>query len=273
MPVNCYLMEHDEEALRLDLKTDRAAVNRQALWAGLKPGMRVADIGCGSGKTTSFLFDMVKPSGSAVGVDASESRLQHARMQFGCEGMDFALRDICQPLTDLGQFDFIWVRFVLEYHRSRSGDIVQHLTSLLNPGGILCLVDLDYNCLSHFGFSPRLESTINGLMALMERDFDFDPYVGRKLYSFLYDNGLENIAVDLTPHHLIYGALNEIDAFNWTRKIEVAAQRSGYPFTEYAGGYDEFLHDFKTFFADPRRFTYTPLIMCRGTSPRTACQR
>ena len=260
-----YLMEHDEEARRLDLKTDRAAVNRQALWAGLKPGMRVADIGCGSGKTTSYLLDLVKPSGSVVGVDASESRVQHARTQYRGDGIEFVCRDISLPLSDLGCFDFIWVRFLLEYHRSRAVGIVRNLAQLLNPGGILCLIDLDYNCLSHYGLSPRLENTINGLMALMERDFDFDPYVGRKLYSFLYDNGFENIAVDLAPHHLIYGELNEVDAYNWAQKIEVAAKRSGFPFTEYSGGYDEFLHEFKTFFADPRRFTYTPLIMCRGT--------
>ena len=65
-----YLMENDEEAIRLDLKTDISAVEQQALWAGLKPGMRVADIGCGPGKITSALYNMVLPGGSAVGIDA-----------------------------------------------------------------------------------------------------------------------------------------------------------------------------------------------------------
>jgi len=45
-------MESDEETLRLDLKTDGKIVESQALWAGIKPGMRVADLGFGSGKTT-----------------------------------------------------------------------------------------------------------------------------------------------------------------------------------------------------------------------------
>jgi SAM-dependent methyltransferase len=266
MPENRYIMEHAEEALRLDLKTDRAAVNRQALWAGVKPGMRLADIGCGSGKTTSCLYDLVQPGGTTMGIDASESRVEHARVRYGGVGREFVCRDISLPLADLGGFDFIWVRFLLEYHRSDAAGIVKNLTSLLNPGGVLCLIDLDYNCLSHYGLSSRLETAINGLMALMEREFDFDPYVGRKLYSFLYDNGLQQIAVDMMPHHLIYGNLSDVDAYNWTRKIEVAARRSGFPFAEYAGGYDEFLHEFSSFFADPRRFTYTPLIICRGTA-------
>jgi hypothetical protein len=35
-----YLMESDEETLRLDMKTDGKTVEYQALWAGIKPGMR-----------------------------------------------------------------------------------------------------------------------------------------------------------------------------------------------------------------------------------------
>jgi len=68
-------------------------------------------------------------------------------------------------------------------------------------------------------------------------------------------------------HHLIYGPLDQVDEYNWTKKVEVAAQNSGYGFDEYPGGYDEFVEEFKTFFADPRRFTYTPVISCRGIKP------
>jgi len=45
-----YLMEDDREAARLDLKTDPAVVENQAVWAGIEPGMRVADCGCGPGQ-------------------------------------------------------------------------------------------------------------------------------------------------------------------------------------------------------------------------------
>ena len=259
-----YIMEHDDEAIRLDLKTDGQSVYKQALWAGLRPGMRVADIGCGSGKTTYYLHELIRPDGEILGVDSSATRIRHALEHIKGEGIAFVCKDIYEPLSDLGKFDFIWVRFVLEYHRSKSRAIVANLSSLLNPGGILCLIDLDYNCLSHFGLSPRLEKTINGIMGTLETDFDFDPYAGRKLYSYLYDADFHDIKVDMTPHHLIYGMLNDIDAYNWTKKVEVAAKTSGYGFDDYSGGYKEFLEEFKQFFTDPRRFTYTPIISCRG---------
>jgi len=262
-----YIMENAEEAIRLDLKTDRKTVDRQALWAGLQPGMRIADIGCGSGITTSFLHDLIQPDGEVVGIDFSETRVCYAREHYGKEGIDFVCRDIHEPLHATGAFDFIWVRFLLEYHQSRSADIVNNLFSALKPGGILCLIDLDYNCLSHFGLSPRLEKSINGIMDTLGKDCDFDPYAGRKLYSYLYDLGCRDIDVDMTYHHLIYGELNDTDAYNWTRKVEVAAKKSGYSFDQYPGGYDEFFEEFENFFSDPRRFTYTPIISCRGRKP------
>lgn len=267
MSVATYIMEHDEEAARLDMKTDGERVHRQARWAGIRPGMRVADIGCGSGKTTSFLHSLIQPGGEIVGVDASESRISHAVEQYGRPGIEFVCRDMCCQLDDLGQFDFVWVRFVLEYHASKSREIVANLARLLKPGGILCLIDLDNNCLGHFGLDDRLGNTVNNIVSTLERDFDFDPYAGRKLYSYLYDHGFCNIAVEAAAHHLIYGELEDVDAYNWGKKVEVAAKRSGYPFAEYAGGYDEFVERIMNFFADPKRFTYTPVILCRGVKP------
>lgn len=34
-----YLMENEKETYRLDVKTDKKVVKKQALWAGIKPGM------------------------------------------------------------------------------------------------------------------------------------------------------------------------------------------------------------------------------------------
>jgi len=259
-----YIMEHEDEAKRLDLKTEGGPVFKQALWAGIQPGMRVADIGCGSGKTTHFLHQLIQPGGEIVGIDASRVRVRHAEECYGGKGISFACRDFYRPLHDLAGFDFIWVRFVLEYHRSRSPEVVANLARALKPGGILYLADLDNNCLTHYGLPPRLEEALKGIMETLEADHDFDPYAGRKLYSYLYDQGFEDITVAMDHHHLIYGPLNDIDRYNWTKKIEVAAKNSGFCFDAYPGGYREFAQEFATFFADPRRFSYTPIIYCKG---------
>ena len=258
-----YLMENDQEITRLELKTDIESVVRQARWAGLRPGMRVADIGCGPGKTTAILHDLAQPGGSIVGVDASEDRINHARNVYGNE-LDFQCKNFLEPLDDLGSFDFVWVRFVLEYYHSENFSLVKNVSQIVKPGGILCLIDLDYNCMSHYGINPNLEKAIKKCMEGLQTKADFDPYAGRKLYSFLYDMGFEEIDVQIGAHHLMFGQMKETDVFNWRRKLEVVHKKIPDLLNDYEGGFDQFQRDFQTYIEDHRRFTYTPVISCRG---------
>ena len=172
-----------------------------------------------------------------------------------------------EPLEDLGKFDFIWVRFILEYYRTNSMELTKRFAGLLKPGGIMCLIDLDHNCMNHSGLSPQLEQTIHLAIKLVEEKYDFDPYVGRKLYTYLYDLGFNNIDVDISAHHVIFGELTDVDAFNWMKKIEIASTKIDFGSECGHWGYAEFQKEFHQFFHDPRRFTYTPLILCRGTKP------
>jgi SAM-dependent methyltransferase len=264
-PKNNYLMENEEEALRLNLKTDPAAVRKQAHWCGIKAGLRVLDLGCGSGMTTDIFHAMVQPGGSVIGVDFSEERIAGALRSYGGKpGIDFLVRDIRKPIKDIGTFDIIWVRFILEYFRKESKELVGNLKDLLNPGGWLCLLDLDYNCLNHYELPEPLKDILPKLMVFLDEEYNFDTFAGRKLYSYLFDGQYENLQVELMAHHLIYGMAKESDIFNWTKKIEVTADLLQPLFSGYPGGVEGFKEDFRKFFVDPRRFTYTPLIMCKG---------
>ena len=264
-----YIMESEDEALRLDLKTNPDALKRQVLWAGLEKGMRVADLGCGPGKTSFYLNRIVQPGGSVLAVDISPQRIAYAKDHYETAGLHFVQQDIRQPMDHLGRFDFIWMRFVLEHYRTNGAAMVANAAKILKPNGILCLADLDHNCLNHHGLSWRLESAIAGIMEALKGHKNFDPYAGRKLYAYLYDLGFREIRVAVEAHHLLYGELGDEDTFNWRKKIDIAARHAGYAFPEYTDGITGFQKDSATFFDDPRRFTYTPIIVCRGRKPDT----
>ena len=261
-----YIMESRNEIKRLEKKTGFKALEEQAAWAGLKPGMRTADIGCGSGKTTSYLKQIVGPEAEVIGIDRSAERLEFAKENYEADGISFVEKDIYGLVDDLGKFDFIWVRFFLEYHSKSQFEIVKKLVSMLSPGGIICLADLDHNNLNHYGYTDRLKNALESSINALEKYHDFDPYAGRKLYTHLYDLGLKDIDVEVTYHHLVFGTLDEKEEFNWLQKVAVGGKYSGYAFSEYPGGFEEFRRECRDFFRDPRTFTYTPLIICRGVS-------
>ena len=263
-----YLMESDKETLRLEAKTDLAQLRRQALWCGVKPGMRVLDAGCGPGKTTALLHEMIQPGGSITGIDFSEERILYARKKYGDKkGIEFHMQDLLKSMEWLGQYDLVWVRFVLEYYRAEAPQIVKNLKRCVKPGGYLCLLDLDYNCLSHYELPEQIAAMLTKIMQVMEAKYNFDTYAGRKLYAFLYDNGFEKMDVELMGNNIIYGQIKAQDQFDWIKKIEVAAKKAKGIVDDYPGGFEKLFEDLKIFLNNPRRFTYSPLILCKGRRP------
>ena len=263
-----YLMENLEETSRLELKTNPHAVREQARWCGLRPGMRVLDAGCGPGLVTAILDEMLQPGGEIIGIDFSEDRIRHAEKEYGGKPtIHFRQHDLKKPMPELGSFDLIWSRFVLEYHRLESSAIVKNLADSLKPGGKMCLLDLDHNCLNHYELSPEIEKILFALISELEQKYDFDPYAGRKLYAYLYDLGFQDIELHLVAHHLIYGKAGEAEIFNWYKKVDVASAKAERLFKDFPGGRYGFLEKFKEFFLGARRFTYTPLILCKGVKP------
>jgi SAM-dependent methyltransferase len=262
---NEYLMESEDENIRLEIKTDPEALRKQALWCGVKPGMRILDAGCGPGITTTLLHEMIQPGGCAIGIDYSEQRISYAKDNYANkENIEFYLHDLRDSMEKFGQFDLIWVRFVLEYHRKGAFDIVKNLKKCIKPGGVLCLLDLDYNCLSNYEMPPQIANILPKIMNYMDEKYNFDTFIGRKLYSFLYDAGFEKIEIELMPHNLIYGEIKDKDKFNWIKKIKIATKLAGELINSYPGGYEKFISDLELFINNPRRFMYAPLFLCKG---------
>ncbi len=271
-------MENHEECARLQIKTDPEAVKRQAYWAGITPGMRVLDVGSGAGFTTKALADLVGLDGHVTGLDFSQERLEESRKRHPDRNINFVHHDIRTPYYSDEPYDAVFVRFLLEYFHKEQTTIVANCLASLKIGGIACLADSDNNSLTHYGptYTERLQTTLADIMSRLERDFDFDAYAGRRLYGHLVGLGYENVACTVEPHHLIYGRVEEKDAYNWTRKLELTAIKSGCTFNAYRTPefahynepYDAFAEEFRSYFFHPGRFCFTPIVICRGKKPR-----
>ncbi len=105
--------------------------------AGLSPGERVLDVGCGCGQTTVEIAQRLEPQGAVTGVDVSSAMLAQALTR--AEGMTGA--DIAFERADAethafadGAFDLVFSRFGTMFFANPDAAF-SNLRAALAPGG------------------------------------------------------------------------------------------------------------------------------------------
>ncbi len=121
------------------------AGRRILLEAGLAPGMRVADFGCGVGAVTQMLAEMVGPSGHVTGIDVSGAQLDQARQhcaESGFSHVTFVEASATATALPRESFDLAYCRFLL-LHLTDPAACLREMRAVLKPGGILVIEDGD----------------------------------------------------------------------------------------------------------------------------------
>ncbi len=118
-----YDLEIGEEGLDYDLldKSFNATTQAFIIKAGIKPGMKVLDIGCGSGVMTTWLAKQVGPKGTVTAIDNSEEQLALTVRRLKKENISNVKTKVLSAY-DIAQlnekFDLIYCRFVLHHLHS-----------------------------------------------------------------------------------------------------------------------------------------------------------
>ena len=147
-PVGEYSLATGEAAVRRLTALHRVyspAGRRVLQRAGLKPGMTVADLGCGVGATTCMLAEMVGPTGHVTGIDLSASQLEQGRSLCKAQGITNAIfMEASATATGLqrNSFDLVYCRFLL-LHLVDPAAGLREMLAILKPGGVLVVEDGD----------------------------------------------------------------------------------------------------------------------------------
>lgn len=102
-------------------------------FAGIAPGDRVLDVGCGPGALTAELIARLG-AGSVVGVDPSESYAQAARERFPDTRIELATAGTL-PFAD-GAFDAALAQLVVHFLQDPVHDLAE-LARVARPGGVV----------------------------------------------------------------------------------------------------------------------------------------
>jgi ubiquinone/menaquinone biosynthesis C-methylase UbiE len=144
---NGYVLGHDHLELNRLVSQGRffGELTRQVLEAaGLKPGMRVLDLGSGAGDVAFLAASMVGPTGSIIGVDCSTDATARASTR----AAEAKLGNVRFVTSDLHAFkppepiDAVIGRLVLMYVREPER-LLRHLAALLQPGGLIVFHEFD----------------------------------------------------------------------------------------------------------------------------------
>src|SRR5437867_4649359 len=142
-----YALGHSEQELQRLSRQGQAfePFTRQLFEeAGISRGMRVLDIGCGSGDVAFLAADLVGPSGEVVGVDRERTAVDWANARThsrGTRNVNFVEGDPAEMEFDQ-QFDAIVGRLVLMYYPDPV-NAVRKLIRHVRPEGLIVFQELD----------------------------------------------------------------------------------------------------------------------------------
>jgi ubiquinone/menaquinone biosynthesis C-methylase UbiE len=112
--------------------------------AGIQPGMRVLDVGCGAGDVSLLVQRLVGRDGSVLGVDreaASLERAQSRATRMRIKNVSFLESDFRYLDPKHGVFDAVVGRLVLMF-QADPADAVRLVAQRVRPGGVLAFHEL-----------------------------------------------------------------------------------------------------------------------------------
>ena len=161
---------------------------RVLLDAGLRPRMRVADVGCGVGMVTELLADIVGPAGHVVGIDASAAQLAQARQRLPPDrtNTDFVGASATATGLPFESFDLVYCRFLL-IHLPEPERALREMYALLKPHGILVCEDGDLT--SAGSEPPSVLGAFADLFGRLGSRRGVDYTLGRRLFHMVQAAG------------------------------------------------------------------------------------
>lgn len=109
--------------------------------AGIAPGMRVLELGCGTGAMTCWLARKVGPHGSVIALDHCANSLAVLAARTAQAGLDNVVCqqvNLEQNIPAINEVDLVHGRFVL-MHLRHSASLLCGLFDAMSPGSVLAL--------------------------------------------------------------------------------------------------------------------------------------
>jgi SAM-dependent methyltransferase len=162
--------------------------------AGIRPGMRVLDLGTGLGHVARLAGEFVGPTGAVVGIDQSEEVLTIARERTRAAGASHVtfMRADAAVWSAAEPFDAVIGRLLL-FHVADPAAVVRRQFTHLRPGGLFVAVDFDIGASRTEPAVPLVDAAIRWVHDGF-RAAGAWPRIGARLGTILAEAGLTRTA-------------------------------------------------------------------------------
>lgn len=136
--------DHEHDRLRRQAELYAPFTRRLLQRAGIEPGMRVLDIGCGPGDVSFLVSELVGATGTVVGVEREADAVATARgraEESGIANVEFVHGDFREVALDDEPFDALVGRLVLMYQADPATALATAARHL-RPGGSVAFAEM-----------------------------------------------------------------------------------------------------------------------------------
>ena len=158
----------------------------------LKPGMRVLDVGCGTGAISKGIAERVGPEGSVTGIDNTEKFIISGKETYQhIKNLELLYADVFQ-FNPAEKFDLIVSARVLQW-LNNPVDALKRFKELLKPGGQVSILDYNHEQLQWHPAPPESILRFYGTFLRWRADAGMNNHIAEDLPEYFEEAGFTNI--------------------------------------------------------------------------------